>query len=513
MTSHRREPTRTRLSLLILAGFGFAGIGHAQALRIEPSIETTLTHTSNAAYSEARTPSSDTILELTPGIAIRSKGARWSLDADARLQGVTYADGTQRSRILPTADVRVHGEAVERWLFLDTSLTVKQTNTDPFRLQADNADTASKLTTTEFRLAPYLERDLGSSLHLLARSDLSLIQRSGTQTASSADRDSRTQDHVVRLEQKPLPFGGSIEATRQSTTYSGDAEPAIELDALRAAARYAVDPTLQLGLLAGREQTRVSTGSFSDAVYGADLAWSPNERSTLKATAEHRFFGWGGKLEWEHRSPFLALALRLNREPLIQQSTAFSLAGGGDTARLLDALFTTRYPDPAARSAVVGKLIGGLGLPSQLQGPVDVLSQYAQLQQGASVSATFLGRLTSVTIGAYTLKLSRLQLPDDPLIPSALSPSDNTQRGVTISGNRRLSANLSANASWRASRIQGLGDRAGEISKEQVLEANLNLALSPKTNAVVGLRRRLLDSTVSTSSNETAGFIGMTHRF
>src|SRR5690606_19862063 len=134
----------------------------------------------------------------------------------------------------------------------------------------------------------------------------------------------------------------------------------------------------------------------TDSVYGARLAWRPTERTDLNASVGHRFFGWGGKLEARHRSPFLALAARLERGPIARPSSLLLVPAGGDLASLLDAAFTTRYPDAAQRDAIVRNLMTSRGLATELSGPVDVFPDYVQLRQFASLNATFLGRTTTV---------------------------------------------------------------------------------------------------------------------
>ena len=115
----------------------------------------------------------------------------------------------------------------------------------------------------------------------------------------------------------------------------------------------------------------------------------------------------------------------------------------------------------------------------------------------------------------YSQTLRRLANRDDPLVPPAGVASDSQQRGASAQFNRRLSAQLSATASLRWSKITGLAARDGDVSQDASAALSLLQNLSPRTNISAGVQRTRFTSTVvgQDSTNSTLVSVGMNHRF
>ncbi|WKB53916.1 TIGR03016 family PEP-CTERM system-associated outer membrane protein [Eleftheria terrae] len=475
---------------------------------------TTLTATSNSTYGQSGKAHGDVLLDVAPRLRLQRDGARLKLSGEVGANAVHYARGTLADRLLPNARLSLESQPVEQWLRLDANAAVEQSASDAFAGQPEAGSSLNQATTKRLRVAPAIDRRLSPTLALLARSEHAWTRRSGDDSATSAGGDRvYQQQQLVRLSRQPLPFGGSVEYSRDDASYGGDSISALELEAIRLVASYAVDPELVLSLVAGHERSAFLGTDESDAIYGARLQWSPTERTELQAAVERRFMGTGWNLQWQHRSPFVALTVRASRQPVALSTSQRLGSSGGDTASLLDAILTTRHPDPVQRRQLVQDMIARLGLPAQLLRPVELFSNYAQLEQDTSASLALLGRRTTLTATLYVRKLERLRRADDPLADLGGGSADNEQRGIAFNLNRRLSATTQADLGLSWARVVGQGLLEGSRSHEKVLRAGLHHNLSPQTQVSVGLRRALLDSSVTGSAQESAGFVGLGHRF
>jgi uncharacterized protein (PEP-CTERM system associated) len=508
-------PRQTRLRFrALLSGLAcVCSISAAQSWRIEPTLQTNVLVTDNSHIGTNLAPARDAIVGLTPGLRFTGRGGRVRVDGDLSLQVLEYAKDTLDDSVFARGKLAVGVDVVEQWVHVDASVSADQSGADPFSLQQGANVSAEDLTTRRYRISPHIERQLSSTLTFLARSDNLWTRRSGDASLALPRKDSRVQQNVVRVERRPVPFGASLEVTNQRSKFPDDSEAALDLDAVRATATYAPVPELVLGVSAGRERSRFALNNDTDSVYGGSLSWRPTERSDFSGNVEHRFFGWGGTAELRHRSPFLAISVRLERGPIVQPSSLLLATAGGDVAALLDAAFTTRYPNPAERDVIVRNLISSQGLPTVLSGPVDVFPDYVQLRHLASINASFLGKNTTVAVGAYAGRATQLLREDSPYVPSPATDSDNRQYGLTFDVNRRITPVTTVSAKLSESRIDGLGSRLGDSSRETALTLSVNYALSPRTTMVGGVRRRLFDSTVIASSQESAAFLGTNHRF
>ena len=493
------------------------GPASAQALRVQPEIESTLTVTNNAVATPSAEPRGDTIISVNPRINVTSRGGRASLEGTFGLEAVHYLNNTEDSIVRPRGSLGLRTQLVERTAYFDASITADRVNADPFAARPDSATAFNDYTQMRYRLTPYIERQLTPTLNFLARTDHVFTRRVGSRSASDPggtdpSRNADEQLQTVRLEQLPRPLGVTAEFTRESSRLRAAADPTLTQRAARLIANYAVDPQLTLGVIAGRENSQYSIIDRNDSIVGARLQWRPNERGELNLSVEDRYFGTGGDLEWRQRSPYFGIALRANRQPVAQSGSHLLGAAGDDTTSLLDGILTTRYPNPTERTTVVNGLIRQLNLPGTLVGPVEFYSSYAQLQTNLSATAFFYGRLTTAAATVFARKRVRLIDLEDVLAPATLD-SDNLQSGAEIDMTRRLSPVLSADAGLRYSRVKGLGPRAGQASRDAAVRLGFTRLLTTDTRFSAGLRYQSVRSTVAASSSETAIVASLLHRF
>ena len=488
----------------------------ARAWRIEPSIGSTVTATSNSGLSFGPDPAKDLIVDVEPRVIIHGRGASFTLEGNLGLKQLVFVNSTQENRVLPTGTIALNANLVERWLYFDLSALAEQVAADPYTTRADSDSSVNKINSFQYRVSPYLQHRFTPDFSLTARNDNIWTRRRGEFNLNDARRNSLFNKDSLLLEQLPRPLGFSLEGSQQTTKYLTGVETILKNGSARAIVTYAVDPTFTVGLVGGKEKSEYALSTTSDTISGARVTWVPTERTELKGSYEKRFFGNGGSLQFSHRSPFIALTLNASREPSALGTSFLLNPGAGDTRTLLDAIFTTRYPNPADRAAIVNGVIAGLGAPSVLGNPLEVFADYAQLRDSASASVVFQGVRSTVITRVFAVRSRQLIDPNAPFVPVLGVQADHTQKGLSVDFNRRLTRTLSMEVGLGYSSIEGLGIASGQITKNGTARLGLSQDMSPKTRATVGARYQKASVVApgqAGTANETAAFVGMVHRF
>jgi uncharacterized protein (PEP-CTERM system associated) len=490
----------------------------AQRWTIEPGISSQLSWTSNAQFGTDAAGGSDTIFTTRPRITVRAEGGRLRLAGAVALNGVAYADGTLPSRVLPEGDVNARLEAVERWFFLEASARAIQTSTDAFGVRPEATSTSNTLTTTIGRFSPYVEGAIGSLTRYSIRSDSTWTNDSSVdQVAASSAASGYFGRHAAFIEHDPKPLGWRIEAERSETRYRDEVTKPLVGDLARLVVDYAITEELSAGLRTGYERNSfVSTDRQNYTSYGGQTLWRPSARTLLTAEGERRFYGSSWRLRFDHRAPQLSFNVGLSRGIESAPQSLFELPATGNVAALIDAMFTTRYPDPAERLKVVQKFIVDQGLPATTLGPTNLRSQRLSLVTASTVSVGFIGSRNSLVISAFGTRTE--DLPD---AAAVLAPGgaavNNVQYGSALTFSHRFGLTVSLGATLDWSRIRGLNVVAPALTPETTTQSGarvqLSVQASPKTSATFGGRYRKIESTAAIPGREGSVYVGLDHRF
>ena len=508
----RRRTERRWLTGLFALPLLSASPSFAERWQLDAGVSSDLTFTNNAQLS-AVTPVSDTILTVRPRFVIHGEGARLKITGSGAVNGVAYLNRTQDSQALPEVDLNATLIAIERALTLEGGVRVSQLFQNPFGLRADPGTTGNVITTTQVRFSPVVEIAPRPGLRFRLRSDnAKLLDDGSTSTAGQSTATGYFGHHTAVIEQDARPFGWRLEAERTDTQYENSATSNLIVDVARAGLSYQIADQFTLGLRSGYERNNFVIGDETSVVYGIDAIWRPTERTNLTAVGEHRFFGTSGRLNFEHRMPWLAWNVLVKRDIVTTPQALFELSPTNNVAGLLDALFTTRIPDPIDRSRQVQDFIANGGLPASLSQATTIYSQRVSLETLASVGVTFVGVRNSVALTGFR---SRLQdVPGTGLLASGIALNNNLQHGLSMTASRKLTAlaTVSATAEW--SRIRALETATSSPSTVQRgLSLTTNLRISPKTNAYFGARYRLFIQNAQVRNSEEAAFAGLDHRF
>jgi len=505
-TSAGRQLLRYGVPVIALA---WCGAVYAERWTVDASVSTQVTATDNSGFESRSQRDSDVLLGVTPRIGFRGEGARLRVGGSVALGGVHYVDGTQDSRFLPTADLIATLEAIERRLFLEAAVNVAQTRENPFAPRPEGASTFNRLETRQGRFSPYLQGNLANDVRYRVRSDNAWTATSG---GTTADGDSYVGRHVVELERAPRPFGWGVQAERTDSRFDNAAQRRLTEDVARVRLDYAVTPQIAVGVRAGYEQNNfVLDGRGDGSIYGANVTWRPTERTDLSGFVEDRFFGSGWRLSFSHRMPRLAWNALLSRDLGSAPQSLFTLPATDDVVGLLDAAFTTRFPDPVERARIVQDLIARQGLPSALGAPLAIYAQRISLINSRSASVVLLGVRNSLGLTGFYRRTEDLSDTVFSAIGSALT--NNTQRGAALTFSHQLSTLTSLNATTAWTRTRELGQTDPEQADQYTLRLQALRQLAPKTSAFIGARHQIFNSNRRDDARETAVFAGLTHRF
>lgn len=488
-----------------------AAAAPSSGLVVQPSVSARVTATTNGNFNTTGPAQHDVILDSTASVAVRGRGPRYELNGNMSVQGVGYVDHSQQKRVLPSGRVDGKLVVVEHLVSVDGSVSAEQTMNSPFAAAPEGGSTSNRVSTQRYTVSPTLKQALSAETDLLVRSEQSLTRSNGASLTPGTTGDAHVQHNIARIERRPTPFGLEGEVVRDDTRYRGQTQSALTINTARVTASYLWDQQLRVGLIGGHDKTVTSLGRESGPLWGGRINWRPDERTNFDVRGEHRSFGTGWDVALRHRSPGTAWEVALLREPNTAAQTIGTLPAGGNIGTLLDAMLTTRVPDPLERAGVVNKLIAANGLATSLATPLTLFDSNPQLHQSARASFALIGNRSTVTWSAYVDRTSPLAVGTGGLPPLA---SRTTQTGAQVELTHRLTQLITLDGALRWARAKGLDANGIESSSlDRLARAGLRFTLSPKTVAVLGLRRELLRSTVASDSSETAVYVGIDHRF
>lgn len=486
-----------------------SGLAVAQQPALSVRLDSLLTWTSNADLAVGA--GSDLILDVRPRIDVRSEGARLRVNGYAALDAVAYARDTQPNRVLPEVDLAARLEAVERLFYLEAGVRATRTSVDAFGVRPDSTSTRNALTTAQYRMVPSLEKEFGDGGRVRVRSENVRTREYGVNLPSTTTSAGGSFGrHTLLAEQGPRPWGWRFEAERSETRYD-DATGDATLDLLRASLDYAVNEALSAGARVGRERNDFAGPAQWRNIYGAEIDWRPSPRTTLSAFQERRFFGSGWNLSFSHRMPVLALNAAFTRGVDTTPQALLDLPPTENVPALLDAMLTTRFPDPGERARLVRDLMARQGLPVSTLAPVSLYSRRLSIVSTGRAGLALNGARNSLAFSAYRTRTE--DAVDSGPLSSGAAVDNNVQHGFSVVLTHRFTPQWAGSAGAEWSRITGLATADSSESREIGARVQLTAQVAPKTQVLLGTRYRKLQSTVSASGREGSVFVGLNHGF
>ena len=467
-------------------------------------------------YIGANQPNDGFATSLTGTLGIHGDGARLRLNGSVGGTEVLYAGQGQSNSFAPSVSLAANLEAIEKFFYVDATAYVSESFITPFGPQPTNltVPTNNRYISQSYSVSPYIQGVIAPNISYSLRDD-----NVWTPSASYGDSSAKTPTTYYNNLDGHLSSvvgnggGWTLQYTRQSYD-NGTATDNYIIQVARAIGYFAVDPELTLSVRGGYEKDEFPALNGSDGallpsqsdqgtIYGAGINWRPTDRTSLNGYWEHRFFGSSYNWLLSHRLPDIALSANFTRGLSSYPQLALAIPAGVTVAQFLDAAFTTRIPDSAQRAAAVAQFLAQTGLPPTLASPLNFYATTITLQQTASVSAVWVGKLNAVGFTLFTSKSEAISGSGSVLPPPFQFGANNTQTGGGVNYSHRLTGltNFVASATYTRTTPNG-SDEVVNNARSNNLNGLIGLStqFSPKTSGSVNLSYFKFDSPGSSNN-------------
>lgn len=483
----------------------------AENWRIQPTVSVRETWTDNVALVPASQARSDFVTEISPSLTIQGRGSRARMDIDYRPTALVYARDSGRNDVLNLLNASGVFEAIERFLFVDAHAQITQQTVSAFGPQAASnvSDTSNRTETRLFSVSPYVKGIAGGLATYEARYQLSSTR---TQAEAGVQGDSRVLSGNLASITDFASFGWVVDF--RDARYDFRSGQDVNTQFFRGTLIYHFDPELWFFARGGRERNDYADENRSFTTRGVGVEWAPTGRTRISAEHEKRFFGWGHRYTFRHRTQGVSYSLLASKEDTTTSDQLTRNSVGTLFERFSD-LLLAQFPDPQQRAEQVRQLLARTGISQEPIPQAGFLSSAVQLERRVEGSVALMGARNTWTLSGYHRNSQPLTLVNDAAIPDSLAASEVSELGLFLNVNHRLSAqsSVSALASWQRNRGAG-NDAVQAISRR--LEMMVARQLSPSTTGSIGFRMVRFDGGGVPTANdyrENAIFGGVSHQF
>ena len=486
MRARRKAWRATHAACIALASVA-AGSASAQdakagrAFVISPSVSLQQTITDNVGLTSTD-KRADAVTESTAAVHFDSRVGRLRGFLDYSITARLSTRDSNASDVRHALNANLAAELIENFAFVDLRGSISQQAISAFGKQSfdPGLDNSNQTQVATFGISPYVRGRLGSFANYEARVDHS-VSRSGTSAAS--DLSATTASARLSGGTPGQAFSWSVDGNRQVSDFSEGLQ--YESDRVRGVLTYAVNQELSLSAIGGRESNNFETEdkkTYNNS--GAQLRWVPNQRTSLSALFERRFFGNSHAVDFTYRTPRTAWSFTDSRDVA---STPERLAKVrlGIVYDLFFAQFASVEPDPVLRDVLVRRFLEANGINPNTPIFGGFLASGAVLQRLQSLSFALNGvrnTLTFRTLFGDSTRVSRFgQLNEDLNDASSVR-----QRSFFVDLAHRLTPTSSANIAFARQRTTGsLDEQASTLSS---LSGLWNQSLTPRVGVSAGAR-------------------------
>lgn len=444
--------------------------------RIQPTLDVVVTATNNANGTTSTAPArKDVVLSTSAGLIINTKGANSHAEGQWRLTAVKYARNTQPNRVLPSGQIDWHSDLYKKEVGVDASIASEQVALTP-GTRPDANNTLDTTTYNRFSVSPFLFKQFDDESSLLARLKRTWIRTESHNQSNTSSDDNGTEDqHKIRWEKRPSRLGYALEASYSKSPVFQPQQDNTNLTRRSATASvlYALTPEFVVGPILGRESSRAEGSALSGTVRGVDVRWHPSEHTQLQGVYKHSVFGREWDLDLSRKTAWTTFGVSSRRqaETLAPQTTS-----AGPTTAL--ATGSSNILGAVTREITTGRM-------------------------------NFLGRRDGLNLSAG---LSR----SAPLIDgNALPPPKTKEYFFDSEVVHRLTplSNLTGGLRWTrgdsTSTITGLTTPTRDFTAKLAFSTKL----APNTTASMGFKRQITHNPSTSSTSESAVYVGLGHRF
>ena len=486
-----RGDARTRtwlLSLFASLSAALGGSAWAAKWEIAPTLSVVETYTDNVTLASDTAKKSDSVTQLIPGIAVAATGSRLRFSAVYRPELTYYAQGTVDDKVFHRGNALGTIQLAQDLFFVDAGASVDQYNVSLGGPLTNNNvyATGNRTTTTTTFVSPYLVHSFGSAARGEARFTHSTVDSNDTAAFSNSVADRA----YLRLASGPRAGVLTWDADYRKETIVYETAGDLDTEVVNLNARRLITPTVGLLGRGGYEYYHYRSGFFP-ATEGPSWAlgfdWAPSPRSHLAATAGQRFYGNTYSFDFRNRTRLTAWSASYSENVTTFRSELF-IPATTTTAGYLDTLFSSQFPDPAARQKAVDEFIVRTGIPQKLDSAINIYTTQLLLVKAWNASAGFLGARNVVVGSVFGMKSNAVV--GDVILPSA--PNTGTQIGTSLLWNWRISSRNAWNviATYRRNEFSS----TGEVAKVTDATMGFTRQFRPRISGSVGYRFQQRDS-------------------
>jgi uncharacterized protein (PEP-CTERM system associated) len=496
------------IALALCAGHAFA----QAPVRFLPSVAGQITFTDNVALQPDGQRESDVIFEIRPALGIEYASPRLKLNGSVAASIFLYArTGDENNEVTPEVDLLGEAEVVKDFFFVEASANVRQTFLNPFGAQPVSPAnvTENQATAQTYRVSPYIQGEIGSNIRYLVRNDNIWTTLSETQEAQVGD----SYSNLFRgnIDREPTPFGWGFDVERNDYQFE-DRSRGQRFALARVRGSYSPGPQLLVFVSGGYEKSELPFADTEDVIYGLGFRWQPNERTSLAAQWEERFFGNSYLVDFNYRGPRSVWSVRASRNITTYPEQLAVLVPGVSVFALLNAQLVTRLPNPLERARFVQNFIQNRGLPAIVADPVALFVQTTYIQEDARISYAILGVRNSVLFNVYRTKAEPVGGEAGAIPPILGGLNNNTQVGGGIAWTNNLTPSTNLLVTGDVNRTEANPPFSGRTDQWAV-RAQVTRPISPRTTGFVGLRYQDFTSDFQNNYREFAAFVGASYTF
>ena len=492
ITEMARAKSIFRLRPQVLAALALLGAQAAPALaaewRFTPQLTLRETYSDNYNLAPSGSEQSGFVTEVAPGFTLTGRGRRSQFHATYQARGVSHTGGSGGSNIQNYLDAGGRAELIDDFLYVDGSANISNVSSSAFGPQALDSTyaTGNRSEVRTYTISPYARKRYGS----LAQGEVRYTHQGvSSDTGGFANYNSDRLNANVSSGEAYRTFGWDVAGSTQQSTYSN--LYSVRSDYVNGTLRYRLTDQFSLTGSTGYERYTYQTAGDapSGASWSVGFDWKPSSRTSLAATAGHRFYGSAYSLNGTHRSRSTTWNVSYN-EDITTQQQQFANSGSVSTSSFLNQAFLTNIPDPVARSQAVDAFIRATNLPATLANGNQGLSNRFFLQKRLQGSVAYTAGKSTAVASVYDT-LRRPQSDNNAntgFTNNNLFFSDQTrQRGVSGLYSLRLSSLSTMNLNAQYYRTTSLLSNITDDNK--LVTLGLSHQFSPRTTGTVELRR------------------------
>lgn len=431
--------------------------------RLKLSMNMSESYSDNIRLAPRGSERGDWVTQATPGLALTATGPRLKLTAQYQMQNQFYAANNQQNSTRHQLNADAHSTLINNQLFLDGRATLGQQNISPLGAQAVNNIniTSNRADVMTLVISPYLRHRFRELSNAEVRYTHSLVN-----TTAAGLANSQTQQLALKLDSgdtfRILAWG--VDYNRQQSLYSNYLLP-INNESYTANLSYLITPRFALTATAGHEKSDyIAIGTPpAGSVYSAGFSWKPSMRTTLEASAGHRYFGSNYMLNAKHRS----------------RRTTWSMSYSED-------ITTTQ-----------AQFLANTGTQT-LPGPVNLLSNQVFLQKRLQTSMTIEGRRNQLmfTLFDATRDAQTAQAQNIALLGLTNQTLANNSR--QLGGNAFWSSKISPHTTTdlNTGYVRTLFPSLAATTYDMNIQLGITTQLQPKLSSLLQLRHNQHNSSL-----------------